>query len=168
MQKRFVLVLVMLASSVVAPVSALEAETQAHARSRTAVDLPPRLKQALAKEMRALNEAMPRLVVALAAGDWHTIHELGGRIRDSFVMKQALSRKQRAELHRALPEGFLEIDAAFHEHAGRLAQAAASHDGELVAFYSHRLIDGCIRCHATYAGDRFPGFGKPAGQDHRH
>jgi len=170
MQKRLVRVLVMLTSSVLIPVSvmATEAGAQSHDPTHAIIRLSPKLKQALMDEMRALNEAMPRLVVAVAAGDWHTLHDLGRRVRDGFIMKQALSGKERAELHRALPAGFLQMDAAFHEHAGRLAQAAAEHDGELVAFYSYRLMDGCIRCHATYASGKFPGFGKPAGQGHRH
>ena len=170
MRKRLVLFLVMLTSSVLIPASVMATQTgaRAHDQTHAAIGLSPKLQQALTDEMRALNEAMPRLVVAVAVGDWHTIHELGGRIRDSFIMKQAMSRKERAELHRALPQGFLQMDADFHAHAGRLAQAAAEHDGELVAFYSYRLMDGCMRCHAAYASDKFPGFGKPAGRGHQH
>jgi hypothetical protein len=49
-----------------------------------------------------------------------------------------------------------------------LGAAAAAHDAELVMFHYSRLLESCTRCHAAYAGARFPGFTSPDPEHHTH
>lgn len=120
--------------------------------------LPAKLREALREEMRALEPAVAQLAGALPKGEWQVVHDTALQVRDSFILKQALTAPERETLHRVLPEGFRQRDAAFHEHAYRLALAAHKRDAELAGFYLARLIDGCTGCHARYARRRFPGF----------
>jgi len=120
--------------------------------------LPPKLRDALREEMRALEPAVGRLARALPKGEWQVVHDTALQVRDSFILKKALTGPERETLHRVLPEDFQRRDAAFHEHAYRLALAAHNRDAELAGFYLARLIDGCTGCHGRYARQRFPGF----------
>lgn len=56
----------------------------------------------------------------------------------------------------------------YHQRAEMLGAAAAAHDAELVMFHYSRLLESCTRCHAAYAGARFPGFTSPDPEHHTH
>lgn len=126
--------------------------------------LSPKLRGALVAEMAGLKTGTAELTGALATGDWSRARQRALAIRDSTILKQKLSRAELAELEHALPADFQERDARFHRHAEALAHAAENHDGELAGFYLGRMIEGCIGCHARYAGHALPGFkaGTPA------
>lgn len=132
------------------------------------VVLSPGLLELLRAEMREISGGIGSIPLALAAGDWGAIHDTGVKLRDSYIMKKALTPAQIAELQHALPEEFRRQDAGFHQRAGRLAEAASARDAELVVFHYARLMESCALCHSTFARERFPGFGPPPAEDHHH
>lgn len=118
--------------------------------------LSPELRTLFKAEMAGLQGAMLELVPAVVSGDWEGIARVSVKIRDGFVLAQQLTAEQREELHRALPEGFLERDAEFHATAEALEHAAHRKQAELVPFYLYKLTEGCVGCHSRYARERFP------------
>ena len=120
--------------------------------------LSPKLRGALVAEMAGLKTGVAELTGALATGDWPRASQRALAIRDSYILKQKLSRAELAQLEHALPPDFQELDARFHRHAEALAHAAENHDGELAGFYLGRMIEGCVACHARYATHTLPGF----------
>ncbi len=129
--------------------------------------LSPALRAFLQGEMRGIATGVQAITVALATAEWDQAAATAVKIRDSYIRHRELSELQRRELE-ALPAGFHALDAAFHERAGRLAAAAAVHDGELAAYQLHRLVEGCIACHSQYVRYRFTGFGAPAAAEGGH
>jgi hypothetical protein len=129
--------------------------------------LSPELRAAFIAEMQHLDASLQRAVSAVARADWAAVERTAHEIKGSFILEQQLSTEQRAELHRVLPEAFLALDREFHAHAERLAVAAKGADAELAAFYSYKLTDACVSCHAQYARHRFPGLA-PAPSTHHH
>ncbi len=139
------------------------------AADEPAVKLSPKLRGALVAEMAGLKTGMAELTGSLATGDWPRAHQRALAIRDSYILKQKLSRAELAELEHALPPDFQELDARFHRHAEALAHAAENHDGELAGFYLGRMVEGCIGCHARYATHTLPGFkAGPLAAGHGH
>lgn len=163
MKKRARVLSVLLMSLVAASLAVLgAAEEPAHhptpAGGEPEIRLSEPLRQALAEEMLAIQNAMMDLVPSLAAGEWSEVAKLGRRIEGSYIMKQKLSADEMEELHRALPAGFQELDSSFHEMAGMLAHVAEEGHVELVHFYFYKLNESCVTCHRRYAGQRFPAF----------
>lgn len=142
------------------------AGAQENRKSSPTLDLPPKLRAALVAEMGGLREGIADIAVQLASGEWEAVANRATRIRDSFILKQKLSREELAQLEHALPAEFLALDEQFHRHADSLAKAAHRKDGELAAFYLYKMTEGCVGCHARYATHTFKGFGgvkpKPA------
>jgi hypothetical protein len=131
--------------------------------------LSPELRAAFIAEMQHLDAGLQRAVSAVARADWATAEQTAREISGSFILAQRLSAAQRAELHRVLPEPFLALDREFHARAERLAAAAKSGDAELAAFYTYRLTDACVSCHARYAQHRFPALAPaPVPDVHHH
>ena len=130
------------------------------------IDLSDGLKAILSKEMTAIEEGMKGLVHEIAHGNWDNIEKIAKMMEESYIMKQKLSRQQIEELHHKLPPGFLELDAQFHESAGMLAHVAKERHNDLVTFYFYKLTESCMKCHAKYAKNRFPGFSGTKKQGH--
>lgn len=122
------------------------------------LDLSASLRAALIAEMQHVDSNMQRIVAGLPRADWPAVVEASQNIKGSFILEQKLSAEQRTELHQALPGHFLALDARFHATADRLAAAAREGDGELAAFYTYKLAESCVSCHAQYALHRFPAF----------
>ncbi len=162
--------IVLLTASIAVPLTGSSAEPQADATKDKApvLALTPKLRGALVAEMAGLKGDIAELVVALAAGEWDKLARSAERIRDSYIMKQKLSAEEMAQLHRALPAEFLELDERFHRHAESLAHAAQRHDGELAVFYLSRMTEGCVNCHARYSTHVFKGLRPVAETAHNH
>lgn len=127
------------------------------------------LREALSAEMAALQGGLVAVIPAVVAGHWEEVAKIAGQMRDSFILKQALTKAQREELHRALPPSFLELDAQFHYLAGMLGHAAEAHKPELVGFYLGRMMETCVNCHARHAHAKFPAFSDgEASPGHEH
>ena len=115
------------------------------------------LKALLNQEMNEIEAGMMQIVPAIAAGEWETITNIAVKIKNSFILKQKLTKKQLEELHHSLPADFVKMDQGFHSTAESLAHSAHRQDAELVNFYFYQLHSQCIKCHAAYATERFPG-----------
>ena len=114
----------------------------------------------LQKEMVALDLAMKGIVSANAAGDYKQISLIAKQIKDSFILKQSLTKQQKHELHNKLPVDFIKQDEQFHYFAGMLVHAAKNNKSELVVFYYSKLFEACSTCHKSHAKHRFAKFGE--------
>ena len=136
--------------------------------ARRDIELPPELLELLRAEMREITAGTQSMAVALVTGDWQSIAETSGRIRDSYIMQQRLTPEQMKTLEHALPEPFKQLDLEFHGRAERVGAAAAAHDAERVAYELSRLLETCAACHTAFAKSRFPGFPSPTGHEGHH
>lgn len=138
-----------------------------HKESETrGIVLSEPVHELLTEEMFAIQDGMMKLVPSISRADWTEIAEISRRIEKSFILKQKLTGEQKEELHRVLPEGFRRLDQAFHSTAGRLTEAARSHDAELSTYFFSRMNEMCVQCHATWALKKFPGFA-PSNTKHK-
>ncbi|MBQ0730911.1 MAG: cytochrome c [Oleispira antarctica] len=112
----------------------------------------------LKKEMLAVERAMKDIISANAAGNTQAIASIAKQVKDSFILKQSLTKHQKHELHSKLPEDFIRQDQEFHYMAGMLAHAAEMKKPELINFYYSKLFEACSSCHKAYAQHRFPQF----------
>lgn len=167
MKKTRLTAIAALAAGVLATAGACAEQDAHHGHGGQGIALSKELKGLLGEEMNAIQQGMMDLSPAIAAGEWGRIGEIARQIEGSFIMKRKLTPAQRDELHRALPEGFRELDGRFHATAAMLAHVAEVRDAELASFYYYRLTEACTQCHARYAGERFPGFAQPA-RHHEH
>lgn len=142
--------------------------SSAYAEEPVGPKLTPRLKELVGEEMRQISEAMGTILSGMVHGDHRTVAEQGIMVHNSFIMRRSLTKADKKDLMAAVPPAFLKLDGKFHELAKKLAEAAAAHDTELEAFYFGRMTETCIACHATYALDRFPGFGTQPIANHHH
>ncbi|MBT3180863.1 MAG: cytochrome c [Candidatus Marinimicrobia bacterium] len=133
-----------------------------------AIDWTPSTRNALMEEMRSINKNYQELVSNLSQGEWKKVIENSHNIHSAFILKQELSEEDMADLHRILPERFIEIDSKFHDHALKLAMAAKAQDGELASMYLGKMMEGCLSCHQVYAKDRFEGFSSQEEAIHEH
>ena len=148
---------------------ALLLSVTAAAAGEPVLKLSPKLRSALVAEMAGMKTGVAELSVALASGDWAQASKRARVIRDSYILKQKLSRTELEELEHALPPEFAHLDARFHQHAEALAHAAERHDAELAGFYFGRMLDGCMNCHARYATHTLTGFaGAAPAAEHGH
>ncbi len=154
------LVAVVLIVSLTAPLVGKSGDMHTAVSATTAPELAlsPKLRAALVAEMMGVKEGVAELSTFLATGEWNAAAQRAERIRDSFIMKQKLSRDELEELERALPVEFVELDEAFHRHADGLAHAAKAMNYELAIFYYSKMMDGCGNCHSRYATNVFKGF----------
>ena len=118
------------------------------------------VKVILNQEMKEIEEGMMKIIPAISAGSWETISNIANNIKDSFILKQKLTKQQIEELHHSLTAEFVEMDKNFHSTAGKLADASHQQDGELVNFYFYKLHSQCMTCHSKYASKRFSSFQK--------
>lgn len=149
------------------PARATEEQAPGAAADSAEVVLSAELSALLSQEMLAIEEGIGTLMTAMAAGDWPRVAETGEKIEKSYILAQRLTAEQVEELERVLPPPFIALDQAFHRSAGRLSLAARERDAELAVFHAYKLMEACLECHATYAGERFPGFGEEE-QGHEH
>lgn len=136
--------------------------------SAAVLALSPRLRAALVAEMAGLKNGIAELSVALASGEWGQAAARAERIRDSYLLKQKLSRAELKELEHSLPADFLAMDERFHRHAASLVQAAHRRDHELAVVYFGKMLEGCGNCHARYATHTFRGFVPARAPSHAH
>ena len=120
--------------------------------------LSPPLKKLLAEEMVAINTASMKIVEALASGNAAVVAKQAQAIHDSFILAKKLTKDDRAALEKALPPGFVVLDAQFHAKAQRLALVAQRGDLELANFFFGRMIETCQACHSRFATGKFPAF----------
>ncbi len=120
--------------------------------------LSPELKKQLRTEMKYLDTGFKRLIKAWYSGKMDTVVTNAEKMRDSYILKQALTEAQMHELHTSLPEGFRQMDHQFHADANALAEAARANDTERMGQLVGKLAAACYSCHAEYAAYRFKAF----------
>lgn len=147
-----------------------EVERAQHMESQNLkkVELSPGLLALLNQEMGLIQQGVMDMVPAMAAGEWHKVSALGLSIKNSFILKQKLTDAQKEELHRVLPEQFIEMDTDFHKSAGMLAHAAEMKNADVVNFYFYKMNSACVSCHSKYAPKRFPGLVSNGDEGHHH
>ena len=124
--------------------------------------LSPEIRGLLKKEMAAVEVAMKDIITANATGDSEKIAVIAQQIKDSFILKQGLTKQQKHELHSVLSADFIQQDQAFHYSAGMLAHAAEMKKPELINFYFGQLFEACSSCHKVHANHRFQQFSAEA------
>ena len=139
------------------PCSALFAAQTSENERSVAVTLPPKVKTLLIQEMNALRGATEKILSALIMGQSEIVAVNAQAIHDSFILKQQMTEEDKRALLKAVPEGFVTRDKAFHQLSARLAQAAREKDGAQQVRLFNEMVDACIACHRNYAADRFPG-----------
>jgi len=127
--------------------------------------LSPEIRTLLGKEMLAIQNGMMSVISAYASGNYAEIASIAEQIKNSYILKQEMTRQQRHELHQKLPDSFIQLDQQFHSYAGLLAEAALKNNDELIGFYFSKLVESCSNCHSQHARHKFPAFGK---QDEEH
>ena len=160
----------LLAASISTPLAALAEDRSAAATGARApvLTLTPKLRAALVAEMVGVKAGVAELSVSLASGEWEKTAQHATRIRDSYIMKQKLSRAELEQLERSLPADFVAMDERFHRNAEGLAHAAHAQDHELAVFYFSKMLEGCGSCHAGYATHTFAGFRRAEPAMHTH
>ena len=118
--------------------------------------LSPDLRDLLSQEMQALEKGMMSIIPAYNSGNWGDIETTGGKIKNSYILKQNLTEKQVKELHSVLPHAFIEKDQRFHYLSGMLEHAAKNKKEELINFYFSEMNESCLGCHSVFAIHRFP------------
>ena len=114
------------------------------------------LRDLLSQEMLALEKGMMSIIPAYNSGNWGKIEIIGGKIKNSYILKQNLTEKQVKELHSTLPHAFIEKDQRFHYLSGMLEHAAENKKEELINFYFSEMNESCLGCHSVFATHRFP------------
>lgn len=120
--------------------------------------LSPEVRSLLSKEMVAIQDGMKSVVSAYASGNSEEIASIAKQIKNSYILKQDMTRQQMHELHQKLPLSFVQLDQQFHSYAGLLEEAATKNNDELIGFYYSKLIESCSNCHSQHAKHKFPAF----------
>ena len=118
-------------------------------------NLDPRIRNLLQEEMREIERAMHTILSAIVRGQHDIVQEKGKAIHDSFILAHSLSDTDRRTLRAALPDGFIELDQAFHGLAAELSESAAEQDSAAQLSLFQKMTDSCLGCHQTYTPDRF-------------
>ncbi len=116
------------------------------------------VRSLLSQEMLALEKGMHSIFSSTISGDYDAIVTKATQIQNSFILKQNLTKEQRAELKAKVPKEFIVLDRGFHEKAGELAAAAEFGDAKAVSEIYSQMTQTCVKCHSTYAQSRFSNF----------
>ena len=169
MKNRAILTTIAFLTALAAPQAGFAADHgHDEAKHKSVENLSPELRALLQQEMQALQNGMIAVIPAFVSGDLGTVETIAKNMKDSFILKQSITREQMHELHSTLPEQFLKMDQEFHYFAGMLSHTANRKKLELVNFYLSKLTESCVACHAQFATHKFPGLasGKPMGDHH--
>jgi hypothetical protein len=120
--------------------------------------LSPEVRSLLSREMLAIQDGMVLILAAYASGNSAEIAAIAEKIKNSYILRQDMSREQMHELHEKLPRSFVLLDQKFHNYAGLLEEAAHKNNDELVGFYFSKLTEACSGCHNQHARHKFPAF----------
>ncbi|ADJ28796.1 cytochrome c [Nitrosococcus watsonii] len=131
--------------------------------------LSPELRALLGKEMRALEEGMQSIITAYVSGNLEKVSDIAEKMKNSFILKQAITKEQKHELVNKISKSFFRLDKKFHEYAGMLQHVAKEKHIESVGFYYYKLTELCVACHSNFANYRFPKLQLDASkEDHNH
>jgi hypothetical protein len=126
------------------------------------------LRDLLSQEMKALQGGMMSVIPAYISGNWDEIEITARKIKNSYILKQKLTKDQMKELKLVLPPEFIEKDQNFHYLAGMLEHAAKSKKPELINFYFSEMNQSCVSCHTAFATHKFPALAPKKKSEHVH
>jgi len=112
----------------------------------------------LSEEMKHIEKGMHSIFSNIVKGEYEQIAKTATDIHDSFIFTKSLTNEQRSELKANLPQGFIELDRLFHATAGNLSEAAEFEDKKAVEENFSKMMGLCVKCHSTYATQRFNTF----------
>lgn len=138
-----------------------------HTPTKGVEALSPGLRNLLSEEMIAVQSGMQSIIPEYVSGNWEAVEKTAKKIKDSYILKQRLTKTQKEELH-TLPHGFIEQDKKFHYLAGMLENAAKHRKSELMNFYFSMMNESCVDCHSSYATSRFPSLKLMDKLEHAH
>jgi cytochrome c556 len=127
---------------------------------RTSLMLSKKLQRLLSAEMNSVQQGMTNLAIAIPAGDWKSIEETAGSIRDGYILEKKLSGEELKEFRESLSEEYMRLDQEYKQLAKSMIEAATKGDAEAVNMAFYKLNGTCITCHMKYAKTRFPNFNK--------
>ncbi len=130
--------------------------------------LSDNLRNLLSQEMQALQNGMMSIIPAYVSGNWDEIETTAGKIKNSYILKQSLTKSQVKELLSVLPHEFIEKDQKFHYFAGMLEYAAKNRKPELINFYFSEMNESCVSCHMVFATHKFPALLPKTQDKHSH
>ncbi len=157
--------------SVLLPAMSYAEDTHKHkgqAKASGVEVLSPDLRNLLSKEMKALQDGMMSIIPAYVSGNWSEIETTAEKIKNSYILKQSLTKSQVKELHSVLSPEFFEKDQKFHYLAGMLEHAAQSKKPELINFYFSEMNKSCASCHGVFATHKFPALIPVTKDEHVH
>ena len=144
------------------------AKNEGRAQESEVEKLSPNLRTLLSKEMLALQAGMMSIIPAYNSGNWGEVEITAKKMKDSYILKQSLSKKQVKELHSILSDEFIKQDQRFHYLAGMLEHAAKNRKPELVNFYFSEMNESCGSCHSDFARHKFPALAPKKISAHSH
>ena len=71
-------------------------------------ELSPEVRVLLVKEMQGIEQGMKDVFSYIIAGNWPEVKKIAVKIKESYILKQNLTKEQAHELDVKLPKGFLE------------------------------------------------------------
>ena len=141
---------------------------QGEGKAEGVMSLSSAVRDLLSQEMLALQQGMMSIIPAYVSGDWSAIAVTAGKMKNSYIFKQSLTKGQRAELHSQLPHDFVAQDKQFHYLAGMLEHVAQRQKPELINFYFSEMAEACVSCHSDYARHKFPALAPAENEGHSH
>ncbi len=108
-------------------------------------------------EMNFIKTGMDEILYNMISGNDEKVVEIAGEIRDSFIFTRSLKPHNVKELM-TLPKEFFVVDKELHGGAADLANAAEFNDKEAMQEQYFRMVNSCVKCHATFATHRFSHF----------
>jgi hypothetical protein len=158
MKRNFIILLFCVAVVLIFTIHAPGNDQGSKNKEGSELQFSKKIHRVLTAEMNALQNGMTNLAIAIPAGRSKEIAEIAKKMRDGYIMKEILSKKQLKEFHSSLPSGYTEIDHEFRTITDSLMRAAQGNNRERVNLYFYKLIENCVTCHAKYAKKRFPDF----------
>lgn len=131
---------------------------QVFASQQQQIELSDDLRALLSQEMQYIKSGMNDIFEALISGEHERIIDIATNIQHSYIFKKKLTQEQREELKSKLSKQFIEYDREFHLTAQDLASFAEFDDKEEILNAYISMTKQCIRCHDSYAKNRFTNF----------
>jgi hypothetical protein len=116
-------------------------------------ELSPMARQLLRERMVRHGKTMSELVHSVILLDYGESFRLSREIAEEPRLARPL---QPNDMNASLPDKFFELQDELHERATRLAEAARTRNGSLLAPAFGQLAETCVSCHRVYSTGRTP------------
>jgi cytochrome c556 len=113
--------------------------------------LPNAVRQIVQQRMARHSKEMTELVWAVVFLDYAGVTRQAQKIADEPRLARPVTGDA-TELNAIIPERFFALQEQLRVRAGRLADAARSHDDGMAAEYG-KLAETCVACHQAYLNE---------------